>query len=71
MKVQTYEEMIQAGATKNEALTAIQLFEVLRPALTVKRSNGRIMTQFGDKTLLGFYRTVKSIVNKQTIGLDA
>lgn len=71
MKVQTYDEMIQAGATKNEALIAVQLFEVLRPALTVKRSNGRIMTQFGDKTVLGLYRTVSSIVNKQPIDLDA
>lgn len=65
MKVQTYEEMMQAGATKNEALTALEMFRVLRPALTVKRSNGRIETTSGDKNILGFYRTMKDIVNKE------
>jgi len=65
MKVQTCEEMIQAGATKNEALAALKMFRVLRPALTVKRSNGRIEMTHGDKTILGFYRTMKDIVSEE------
>lgn len=65
MKTQTYDEMIEAGATANEALCALELFRVLRPSLTVKRSNGRIATTRGDKSILGFYRTVKDIVNKE------
>lgn len=61
MKVQTFNEMIELGATPDEALRAIELFRVLRPALTVKRSNGKIATTHGDKNILGFYRTVKDL----------
>jgi len=66
MKVQNFDDIIMSGATKNEAESALEMFRVLRPALTVKRSNGRIMTTYGDKTVLGFYRTVKYIVNKES-----
>jgi hypothetical protein len=65
MKVQTFDEMIQAGATHNEALTAIEMFRVLRPALKIKRENGRIETTHGDKNILGFYRTIKDIISKE------
>lgn len=64
MKVQTYDEMLQAGATKNEALCAVKMFRVLKPSLHVM-SNGRIETTGGDKTILGLYRTVKDIVDKE------
>jgi hypothetical protein len=59
MKTQTIEEMIKAGATKEEAENAARLFELLRPGLKIKR-NGRIDTSGGDKTILGLYRTVGS-----------
>lgn len=65
MKLQTYNEMIEARATKNEALTAIKMFNVLQPSLKVSRSTGRILTLYGDKTLLGWYRTIKDIVSKE------
>lgn len=55
MKVQTYEEMIEAGASEKEADEAIELFELLRPGLRIKR-NGRVYTSCGDKTTLGLYR---------------
>jgi hypothetical protein len=57
MKTPTIEEMILAGATKEEAENAYKLFELLRPGLKIKK-NGRIDTNAGDKTPLGLYRTI-------------
>lgn len=59
MKTQTIEEMIEKGATKEEAKAAVELFNILRPGLKVKR-NGRVDTTAGDKTPLGLYRTIGS-----------
>ena len=59
MKTQTIDEMILAGATKEEAEKAHQLFEMLKPGLKIK-NNGRIDTVFGDKTTLGLYRMIGS-----------
>jgi hypothetical protein len=59
MKTQTIDEMILAGATKEEAEKAHQLFEMLKPGLKIK-NNGRIDTAFGDKTTLGLYRMIGS-----------
>ena len=59
--MQTKDEMLQSGATEQEADAAIELFRVLRPALKIKRANGRIETTHGDKTILGLYRTVKDL----------
>jgi hypothetical protein len=61
MKTQTMEEMILQGATKDEAENAARLFELLRPGLKIKR-NGRIDTSGGDKTPLGLYRTIGSLI---------
>ena len=60
MKTQSVEEMVEAGATQEEAEKAFELFEILRPGLRVKR-NGRVGTSQGDKTPLGLYRTIKRI----------
>jgi len=57
MKPQSVEDMIQSGATKEEAEKATELFRVLSPGLKIKR-NGRIDTTHGDKTVLGLYRTL-------------
>ena len=66
MKTQTKQEMLASfNVTDQEANAAIELFRVLRPAITVKRENGRIETTHGDKSILGFYRTVKDIINKE------
>jgi len=59
MKTQTLEQMIEAGATKEEAEAAVNLWGLLRPGLKVKK-NGRVDTEFGDKTPLGLYRTIGS-----------
>ena len=61
MKTQTKQEMLEFGATEQEADAAIRLFEVLKPALRIKRENGRIETMHGDKSILGFCRTVKDL----------
>lgn len=57
MKTQTIDEMLDAGATDDEARNATELFNLLRPGLKVKR-NGRIDTAGGDKTPLGLYRSI-------------
>jgi hypothetical protein len=54
-----FDEMINAGATKDEAENALKLWEMLRPGLKVKK-NGRVDTAWGDKTPLGLYRTIGS-----------
>lgn len=59
MKTQTLEQMIEVGATKEEAENAIKLWDLLKPGIKVKR-NGRIDTAIGDKTPLGLYRTIGS-----------
>ena len=59
MKTQTIEQMIEQGATKDEAENALLLFELLRPGLRVKR-NGRVDTTAGDKTPLGLYRIINA-----------
>jgi hypothetical protein len=59
MKTQTVNDMIEAGATKEEAQKAMDLFILLRPGLKVKK-NGRIETTCGDKYILGLYRTIGS-----------
>lgn len=60
MRHQTIPQMIDAGATMEEAAGATELFELLRPGLRVKR-NGRVATAEGDKTPLGLYRTIARI----------
>ena len=52
-------EMVEAGADAEESEKAYKLFELLRPALKIKK-NGRIYTTYGDKTPLGLYRTIGS-----------
>jgi len=58
MKVQTIAEMIEQGATEEEARQANNLFQLLRPCLKVNKV-GRFDTTAGDKTVLGLYRTLK------------
>ena len=65
MREMNFDEMIEAGASRSEALQAAELFRVLRPALTVKRENGRIRTTHGDKSTLGLYRTLKDIIKAE------
>ena len=61
MKVQSISDMLDVGATEDEAIHAMRLFQLLRPGLKIK-SNGRIETQGGDKTVLGVYRYIGSVV---------
>jgi hypothetical protein len=68
MKPQTFEQMVEAGASRFEAKQAAEMFRVLRPSITLKRENGRIRTTHGDKNVLGLYRTVKDIVNGEHPG---
>lgn len=64
MKTQTKEEMIEVGASEEEAEAALELFALLRPSLKVSRKNGRIEIQGGNKTVLGLYRTVKDLIKE-------
>lgn len=59
MKTQTIDEMIEAGATKEEAENSLKLWELLKPGIRIKK-NGRIDTSIGGKTPLGLYRTIGS-----------
>lgn len=59
-KTQTIEDMVDEGASQNEARAAWECFEMLKPALKIK-PNGRVDTMWGDKTPLGLYRTIVSI----------
>ena len=61
MKTQTREEMLARGATEKEIVSALALFELLRPGLKIKK-DGRVDTQYGDKTPLGLYRSIISIL---------
>lgn len=61
MEIQTVEQMIKLGATKEEAERAGDLFHFLSPGLKIKE-NGRVETKEGDKTPLGLYRMVKRIL---------
>jgi hypothetical protein len=60
-KVQTIQDMVDVGATLTEAQNAMQLWKLLRPALKVG-ANGRVDTTEGNKTPLGFYRTIRSFI---------
>lgn len=66
MKPQTKEQMYEFGASEQEAEAALRFFEMLRPALKIKRDNGRIPTTNGDKSVLGFYRTCMDFIKEQT-----
>ena len=59
MKPLTIADMITAGASKREAEEAMELFNLLKPGMKIKR-NGRVDTSIGDKTPLGLYRTLKA-----------
>lgn len=65
MKPQTKAEMIETGATEEEAEAALQLFEMLRPALRIIKENGRIETMAGNKSVLGLYRTLRRFYIKE------
>jgi hypothetical protein len=58
MDNRTMEGMVHAGATLQETIEAVGLFNMLRPGLKIKK-NGRIDTAGGDKTPLGLYRLIK------------
>jgi len=58
MKTQTVNDMVNGGATKEEAEKATRLFEMLYPCLKINK-NGLISTTYGDKTPLGLYRTIR------------
>lgn len=59
----TRQEMENAGATPAEIDGALELFELLKPGLKVKR-NGRVDTSCGDKTPLGLYRIIARVYQK-------
>jgi hypothetical protein len=63
MTTQTVEDMVDAGATSDKARAAKDLFDMLRPGLRVKR-NGRIDTRYGDKTVLGLYRSIIRCISR-------
>ena len=54
----------QYADSEPEARVAEMLLTVLRPGLKVKR-NGRIDTTWGDKTPLGWYRTIRRITKEE------
>jgi hypothetical protein len=60
----TIKEMLDAGATQEEAEKATAMFDLLRPGLKVK-GNGRVDTSYGDKTPLGLYRMIVGIIAKR------
>jgi hypothetical protein len=60
--MQTIKEMLQAGATQEEAELAIMLYTLLKPGLKRLNPEGRIQTQWGDKTPLGLLRTIKGLL---------
>lgn len=57
MKTQTIDQMLDAGASAEEARNAMELFNFLHPGLKIKK-NGRIDTAGGDKLPLGLYRSI-------------
>ena len=64
MRPQTPQESVQYSDNQEEIKAAYELFRVLRPCLKVCRTNGRLDTTQGSKTILGFYRTVKYLTEK-------
>ena len=66
MKVQTIEEIKKEAYSESEAQNAINLYELLKPVLKVKRENGRFELAGGDKTILGLYRSVKRIIDNES-----
>ena len=58
MKTYSIADMVKMGVDREEAIAAMELFQMLKPALHIKE-NGRIDTTGGDKTPLGLYRTLK------------
>ena len=65
MKPQTPEEIRKESYNENEALAAMALYELLKPALKVKRDNGRFDLAGGDKTIVGLYRSAKRIIENE------
>ena len=61
MKPDTPEEAARYSDDPAEINAAYELFSVLRPCLKVCRTNGRLDTTQGSKTILGFYRTIKDL----------
>lgn len=59
MKTITVEDLTKAGASASEARGAVDLFNLLRPALRRNQESGRFDILGGDKTELGLFRTVK------------
>jgi len=59
MRTQTIDDMINHGASKDEAENAFKLWEMLKPGLKIKK-NGRVDTAWGDRTPLGLYRIIGS-----------
>lgn len=59
MKIETMkEDMVLAGASKEEIEQSIKLYELLKWCLKIKH-NGRVETSGGDKTILGLYRMLE------------
>lgn len=56
MKHQTLRDLELMGVDQEEAQRAISMFVIIKPGLKIK-PNGRINTSWGDKTVLGLYRT--------------
>lgn len=63
---QPLDEMMQQGATNEEAMTALDLFALLRPGLNLKQ-NKRVYTDSGDKTPLGLYRSIIRVINRHPL----
>jgi hypothetical protein len=61
-KLQTLDQIKVLAATEAEAAQADALGRILRPGLRVGKT-GRVDTIYGDKTLLGLYRTLARFVD--------
>jgi hypothetical protein len=61
MRIQSKEDMLLQGASQEEAEKALQLYNILLPALKHK-TNGRFELNGGDKTILGMYRIIKEVL---------
>ena len=58
----TVDAILAMGATEEEARTAVIFLNTVSPGLKWKKKD-RIDTEWGEKTPLGYFRTVKRLVN--------
>lgn len=63
MQDKTVPSSARKGQTMTEEERAEKFYQILKPCLK-RRRTGRFETTYGDKTILGLYRTVKRLIGK-------